>query len=148
MAKQKGEVTIQIVTSQIVRDAILPISILSLALLTDGPWCPLRHFVGIPCPTCGMTRAYRALFRRDVSEAFSMHPLFWLVPILLSIFLLRRYNHAAKKIIENGFFWGGIITIFVIVWCLRMAFLFPNKAPMDFNNNAVVYKLLNNASSK
>jgi len=46
--------------------------------------CPFMKIFGFPCPFCGMTRAYEALFRLDITEAFYWHPLFWLgVPTLL-----------------------------------------------------------------
>ncbi|AFY45626.1 hypothetical protein Nos7107_5111 [Nostoc sp. PCC 7107] len=31
--------------------------------------CPIRHFTGIPCPTCGMTRSFMAIGRGDLSQA-------------------------------------------------------------------------------
>lgn len=37
--------------------------------------CPLRRFLGIPCPTCGTTRAIAALFRGSVREALALNPL-------------------------------------------------------------------------
>jgi hypothetical protein len=35
--------------------------------------CPLRHFTGIPCPTCGMTRSLLALAQGDWSASLSYH---------------------------------------------------------------------------
>ncbi len=40
--------------------------------------CPIRHFTGIPCPTCGMTRSFMAIARGDFSQAVNYH-LFGLV---------------------------------------------------------------------
>ena len=37
--------------------------------------CPLRRFLGIPCPTCGTTRAVAALLRGNVREALALNPL-------------------------------------------------------------------------
>jgi hypothetical protein len=37
--------------------------------------CPIRHFTGVPCPTCGMTRAFMALARGDLSAAWQHHAL-------------------------------------------------------------------------
>jgi hypothetical protein len=37
--------------------------------------CPLRRLTGIPCPTCGTTRAVLALLRGDWSAAFTSNPL-------------------------------------------------------------------------
>ena len=37
--------------------------------------CPLRTLTGIPCPTCGGTRAAAALARPDLRAALAMNPL-------------------------------------------------------------------------
>lgn len=39
------------------------------------PACPFRELLGIPCLTCGSTRALLALARLDVGAAFSWNPL-------------------------------------------------------------------------
>ncbi len=45
--------------------------------------CPIRHFTGVPCPTCGMTRSFIAIVQGDWKEAISQH-LFG--PILFTLF--------------------------------------------------------------
>ena len=55
---------------------------LVLAVLSiSGIGCIFRFTTGVPCPGCGMTRAYAALLRGDVAAAFAYHPLFWTVPV-------------------------------------------------------------------
>lgn len=44
--------------------------------------CVWQRLLGIPCPGCGMTRAYAALFRGDIRAAFSLHFLFPVLPLL------------------------------------------------------------------
>jgi hypothetical protein len=39
------------------------------------PGCPLRRWTGIPCPTCGGTRAVVSLAGGDVVGALSLNPL-------------------------------------------------------------------------
>lgn len=40
------------------------------------PWtCPLKAWTGLPCASCGMTHAFVALARGEVSAAFAASPL-------------------------------------------------------------------------
>lgn len=41
--------------------------------------CPLHRIFGIPCPGCGMSRAWISFFMLDFKSAFKFHPLF--IPI-------------------------------------------------------------------
>lgn len=61
----------------------------ALVLLASGaeqlaqnlPHCTFKALLGIPCPTCGVTRAALALARLDVASALRVNPLatlFWL----------------------------------------------------------------------
>jgi hypothetical protein len=38
-------------------------------------FCMFKQFTGLPCPTCGTTRALGRLFALDVTGAFAMNPL-------------------------------------------------------------------------
>lgn len=51
------------------------------ALTVSGIGCVFRFATGVPCPGCGMTRAYLAFLSGDVACALAFHPLFWMVPI-------------------------------------------------------------------
>jgi hypothetical protein len=43
------------------------------------PLCPLHALTGLPCPTCGMTRAANALLRGDLVAALRWNPFVTLV---------------------------------------------------------------------
>ena len=45
------------------------------ALARGLPPCPFRALVGVPCLTCGSTRALLALARFDVGQALAWNPL-------------------------------------------------------------------------
>jgi hypothetical protein len=45
--------------------------------------CMFRHFTGIECPFCGMTRACYDLIHMKVQEAFHLNPVGLLMPVLL-----------------------------------------------------------------
>ena len=63
---------------------------LFLAVLLGFYRCPLVFLIGLPCPLCGITRAFIALFSGNIIEAFYYHPLWPL--ILLSIILYILYS--------------------------------------------------------
>lgn len=55
---------------------ILFLGSLSLASHVAGIGiCPLRRLTGIPCPTCGATRAALALAQGELAAALGFHPL-------------------------------------------------------------------------
>lgn len=55
--------------------------------LLDIP-CLFKALLKIPCPGCGMTRAYLSLFRLELGQAFAWHPMFWSVPLLVLLYFL------------------------------------------------------------
>lgn len=91
--------------------------------------CPIYRFLGIPCPSCGMTRAFFCLLNRDIGGAFSMNPLIFTLPIFL-VFLLYR------KTRKRAFF--IMIILFFAVYAVRMIILFPHTPPMTFNDKSIL----------
>jgi hypothetical protein len=55
------------------------------ALARGLPPCPFRALVGIPCLTCGSTRALLDLARLDLGGAFSWNPLAAVTVILFLV---------------------------------------------------------------
>lgn len=58
---------------------LLGLGALALRWLPDSVFalvrCPIKAFTGLPCLTCGGTRALRALAHLDLVTAFTMNPL-------------------------------------------------------------------------
>ena len=54
--------------------------------------CLFKSIFGIPCPGCGLTRGFRALFRGDIVSAFSYNiltiPIFLFLVIFLVLFVI------------------------------------------------------------
>jgi hypothetical protein len=90
--------------------------------------CIFINIFGIPCPSCGMTRAYLSLVHLNYKEAFKFHPLFWCVPIL--IFYRKRFV----------FYTIGIL--FIIVWLIRIYLYFPTTEPFKINEKALYIMIL------
>lgn len=44
--------------------------------------CVWKTLLRIPCPGCGMTRAWVSALHLDLAGAFHLHPMFWSVPVV------------------------------------------------------------------
>ena len=54
--------------------------------------CPSEFILGIPCPLCGISRAFIALFSGDVKAAFYYHPLWPAVLVSLILYVLYSFG--------------------------------------------------------
>ena len=125
MTEKKHENQKELITS------IAVVVILYIILESIGITCPIKFITGISCAGCGMSRAWIALFHKDISSAFYYHPLFWLPPVMLLIFVNKnRININIYKVIMSA----GII-LFIIIYLCRM---------IAGNNNIVVFEPQNN----
>ena len=74
------------------------------------PTCPMLWLLHIPCPGCGMTRAWLRVLELDFAGAFQMHGMFWSVPLLgfyylydWKLFRNRWVDHSILILISLGF---------------------------------------------
>jgi hypothetical protein len=88
--------------------------------------CPFRLFFGIPCPGCGMTRAFFAFFRGDFSGMMQAHPLFVVTPFLL-LYLFHR-DVLPRRLPKRAEQIGGIVCILLFfgVYLYRLVFCQDN----------------------
>ena len=106
-----------------IKQTIFLISIIALLLLFlwfSGYQCPLLFFFGIPCPFCGMTRAFLCLLSGDLTTAFYYYHPLW--PVVLGIFIIFplwkfRLLHLSDKWIDHGAFAIGIL--FLLCFIIR-----------------------------
>lgn len=105
---------------------------LALYLLDIG--CVFRLMTGIPCPGCGMTRAWLAALRLDFSAAFAYHPLFWVVPIAFALAFVREEVASSK--LKRGIDIAVIVlcVLVVAVWIVRL--INPADAGLLFGGHA------------
>ena len=82
--------------------------------------CPWRALTTIPCPTCGMTRAWIAALSLDFRTAFAYHPLFWVVPLLYLCFLYD--GRLFRKPWANRLFYAVIGAAFAVHWLIVLFF--------------------------
>lgn len=86
--------------------------------------CPLRAVTGIPCPSCGLTRALAQLERGHLAEALKFHPFSPLILFLaLTLFILLLLELATHKSIIGNPLKGrrNIYFLFVVVVIFQIA---------------------------
>ncbi|MBN2851502.1 MAG: DUF2752 domain-containing protein [Clostridia bacterium] len=120
---------------------ILPILLVVIIVavflvFSDQSICVFKKVTGIPCPSCGMTRAFLFLLQGDIENAFILHPLFLLVPVT---FIVMLYSYFTKKPCTKIFI--AIIVIFILVYMIRMILFFPHDFPMEYDQNNLIYRL-------
>ena len=80
--------------------------------------CPVQAFWDIPCPGCGMTRAWRAALQLDLPRAFALHPMFWaVVPVFLALIRGGKLTGRRKP---DTYLLLGLLTGFVICYRVRL----------------------------
>lgn len=112
------------------RRALVPLAAaLALAVhLYRSVWqCPVAYVLHAPCPTCGISRAARALLHLHVGEAFHAHPLVFVVlPYVAALALVEAYTFVLRG--ELGTFLAhrsarwigfGICLALFLVWIAR-----------------------------
>jgi len=77
--------------------------------------CPLRWFLGIPCPCCGFSRAALSLLKFDFAEAFYYHPLWPLFLIAIIGFIL--YDAGVIRLSNKQFNTCIFLLVFAILVC-------------------------------
>ncbi|MDR3293767.1 MAG: DUF2752 domain-containing protein [Clostridiales bacterium] len=104
--------------------------------------CPIRLLTGMPCPSCGMTRANLAFLRLDFKGAFLMHPLFILgdIAFLLPILFTWKPRLAKTKAVRVSSI--IVIAAFIVAYVVRMVRLFPDTPPMDYFWNSVIGRII------
>ncbi len=78
------------------------------------PWkCPFAVVTGLPCPTCGVTRAVRLALHGDFAGATRMHPLWFVVVPAVVVLLVSETLSVAR-----GGTWGSVIERRAVRWGL------------------------------
>lgn len=102
---------------------VLPIGfflVLFLGKFSHGWICPFKNFFHIPCPGCGLTRAFYKILAGDFKSAFYYNALsiplflFGIISILWIMKDLITKNNSYKKFINRNLP-NYIIIIFVII---------------------------------
>jgi hypothetical protein len=103
---------------------------LPVLIVAGLPWrCPMLHVTGLPCPTCGVTRALRLALHGHFGAATQMHPLwFVLLPVCAVVATLEiatqwregRWGGALEHRSVQAVL-GAVAMALVVVWVARFS---------------------------
>ena len=92
--------------------------------------CPIRALIGIPCPSCGMTRSFLALAKGDLGESIFYHlfgPLLFLTFLIVTVhtaieLVMRRkvFPPYYKKLYQLHLHWIGLAS-FLGYYVIRLS---------------------------
>jgi len=126
--------------------AIVIIALLGLymaaAYLLTGTACVFKSTMGIPCPGCGLSRAYMACMALDFETAFFYHPLFWYLPPFALIYAAICHKYRDKYPRWFIVFARFSLILFLLVFAVRLVLYFPHTAPLDFNLKTPLARLV------
>ncbi len=91
---------------------------LALALYVLDIGCVFRLVTGIPCPGCGMTRAWLAALRGDFAAAAAYHPLFWAVPVAFALVFAQERRARWHRVCTGAAL--VLVAALVALWVVRL----------------------------
>lgn len=103
-----------------------------------GTICLSTILLGIPCPSCGITRATILMLTGHFRESLQMHPLLPIVifGVLGSLFIkikLKKYLFLIKYYVIIA------VAVFVIFYIYRMKLYYPDVEPMVYTPDNVLH---------
>ena len=109
--------------------------------------CVFRNVTGLPCPGCGLTRAFLSLIQGRWSDSLRFHP--FLLPVLFTLFtafathlakniklkniILLKFFSFFERLNSSKYFYTVIFTVIFLFYLYRMFSAFPDgPEPMTF----------------
>lgn len=82
--------------------------------------CPIKYLAGVPCPSCGLSRALAALLRLDFRTALRFHPMVFVLPPVVLYALFGKKPLFGSKNLERMLLWS-VIVLDIAIWLIRLA---------------------------
>ena len=112
----KSKITVLTVT------AVCAVGIILAAMtvygFATGGGCFILRITGVPCPTCGITRAILCLITGRFSKAFEYHPLFFMPFVMAGLAFLAILNKKWQKPLLCALV--ILLIAFLAVWLIRI----------------------------
>ena len=83
--------------------------------------CPIVYFTGVPCPTCGVTRALLSLLTLNLKGYINYHP--FALPLVAAVALMLHAKLFKRKRLVYGFV-IAVLTVNFIYYLMKIYSLF------------------------
>lgn len=121
MKQATNEKTISPITITVITLAIVGTIADMFRRIYFGGGCLLKDIFDIPCPSCGMSRAFLSLIMGDIKAALHFHPLFWIFPITVGLGLLAALDKTKKRKLLWLILMALCILAYLVCWVIRLA---------------------------
>ena len=111
---------------------ILILVILTIIIIDYN--CPIYNIIGIPCPGCGITRAFKALLQLDFNEVLIHNASIYLY-VIASVAFILKFKYCKKIIIM-------CISLIIVYYLFRMFLYFPHTYPMQIRDSSIIAYLI------
>ncbi|MCF8610934.1 DUF2752 domain-containing protein [Gordonia sp. HY285] len=80
--------------------AVVAAACIPVSAVDDGPViCPFRRLTGLPCPGCGLTRAFVYTMHGDLPSAFAAHAF---GPVVVALAVLSAVVMVVRRVRGDG----------------------------------------------
>ncbi len=98
--------------------------------------CMTKLIFGIPCPGCGLSRAFMVFIRFDFKSVIYYNATLLIMPLLIFVIIFKDVNWVGK-IYKNRWFWVTVLLVSIGYYIYRMIVYFPNY-PMNYYPNNLI----------
>ena len=89
---------------------------LFIAYILVGIGCPIYKYLGVRCPTCGVTRALGSLLSCELRQYFSIHP--FAVLLVIAVLVGIHLSAMPAKLRTCGMLYIVVTTVSNFCWYL------------------------------
>lgn len=100
--------------------------LISLIWIEHYTNCLFKMTTGLPCPGCGLTRAFLALLRFDLAASFFFNPL-WPLVIIIGLVIFFGPTKLGGKFLNSKIFWTVVFILVITIYIYRMLTVFPSE---------------------